>query len=418
VERDHDDPVVEAAGVDDLGEVLVDVVLNALDLLGHAPGVVDDEDDVRGLLLQRRLRALRHAGARAAAGTRVASAAPAAPGVGASRARVAAPRARVGAACACIRAACTCIRAACACIRAALPRVAPALPRVASTAPSIAPSLPAGASVAACARVSARAPLTAAEEGALGLARLHAAGIRLAGTGHRRQQQRVAQALRGGRVAGGAGQAIRVAHARVERGLALLRDASLAEITDSTTRARLAALPRVAARTPRIGAAGARIGAACASIRAACARVAPALPRVGAARACVGASRARVGAPRARVGAAAPRGRAAGAGRRAAATGGRATAPAGATLAGAGAPRGGAAAAARVATSGGPRGAACGDGAAILRTVTAGAGEHEERGGEQGNSKGRSRRAHGKPHVIPNVTPVCPRCLPSARESP
>jgi hypothetical protein len=49
--RDHDYAVIEAALADDVGEVLVDVLLNRENFLGHAAGVVDHEDDVDRLLL-------------------------------------------------------------------------------------------------------------------------------------------------------------------------------------------------------------------------------------------------------------------------------------------------------------------------------------------------------------------------------
>src|SRR5690606_19726420 len=45
----HDDLVVDLTGGEDRREVDVDVLLDAVDLLAHRPGVVDDHDDVGGL---------------------------------------------------------------------------------------------------------------------------------------------------------------------------------------------------------------------------------------------------------------------------------------------------------------------------------------------------------------------------------
>jgi hypothetical protein len=39
-------PFVDAAGGENLGEVHADVLLHGLNLVGHAPGIVDDDDDV------------------------------------------------------------------------------------------------------------------------------------------------------------------------------------------------------------------------------------------------------------------------------------------------------------------------------------------------------------------------------------
>src|SRR5690606_33621306 len=50
VARDHDDSIVDAAVVDDVGKLAVDALLNRDNLTFHTGGVVDDHDDVHGPL--------------------------------------------------------------------------------------------------------------------------------------------------------------------------------------------------------------------------------------------------------------------------------------------------------------------------------------------------------------------------------
>src|SRR5690606_28344104 len=74
VARDHDHAIVDAAVLDDRGEVRVDALLHRLDLAGHAARVVDADDDVHRALAQRRLALHRGAGRGAGVGGLVAEA--------------------------------------------------------------------------------------------------------------------------------------------------------------------------------------------------------------------------------------------------------------------------------------------------------------------------------------------------------
>ncbi len=65
--RQEDHSIVDAARLQDGGEVPVDVVFDRLELVRHAAGVVEHEDDVDGLFHESALRA-RH-GARLADGS-------------------------------------------------------------------------------------------------------------------------------------------------------------------------------------------------------------------------------------------------------------------------------------------------------------------------------------------------------------